>query len=114
MLRLGEGGRRVRGRVCMFVRRRFDARCAWTSWQGVKRGMKGEEARKKCAEQGHDLALIQVPVRYNKADMKIYRDAGAEVVKVLSRIASECHSGKCEIERASIDEVGERVCVERA
>jgi DNA polymerase eta len=76
--------------------------------------MKGEEAKKMCAEQGHDLALIQVPVRHNKNDMKIYRDAGAEVVRVLSRIASECHSGKCEIERASIDEVGKRVCVKRA
>lgn len=60
---------------------------------GVKRSMRGDEAKKVCP----DIQLIQVPVARGKADLNLYRDAGSEVVSVLSR------KGKCE--RASIDEV---------
>ncbi|KAJ7518246.1 hypothetical protein O6H91_21G061000 [Diphasiastrum complanatum] len=60
---------------------------------GVKRSMRGEEARKACP----DIHLVQVPVAHDKADLKLYRDAGSEVCAILARM------GKCE--RASIDEV---------
>ncbi|XP_024529726.1 DNA polymerase eta isoform X2 [Selaginella moellendorffii] len=60
---------------------------------GVKRSMRGDAAKAVCP----DLNLVQVPVLHEKADLSIYRDAGSEVVAVLSRV------GKCE--RASIDEV---------
>ncbi|XP_022146569.1 DNA polymerase eta [Momordica charantia] len=60
---------------------------------GVKRSMRGDEAKKVCPE----IQLIQVPVAHGKADLKTYRDAGSEVVRVLSK------KGRCE--RASIDEV---------
>lgn len=61
---------------------------------GIKRGMRGKEARLLCK----DLVLVTVPCNNKKADVSIYRDAGAEVVAVLSRFASAC-------ERLSIDEV---------
>ncbi|KAL0542559.1 hypothetical protein IC582_017627 [Cucumis melo] len=60
---------------------------------GVKRSMRGDEAKKVCPQ----IQLIQVPVAHGKADLKTYRDAGSEVVRVLSK------KGRCE--RASIDEV---------
>ncbi|XP_058072199.1 DNA polymerase eta isoform X4 [Magnolia sinica] len=60
---------------------------------GVKRSMRGDEAKKVCP----DIQLIQVPVARGKADLKLYRNAGSEVVSVLAR------KGRCE--RASIDEV---------
>ncbi|XP_058072197.1 DNA polymerase eta isoform X2 [Magnolia sinica] len=55
--------------------------------------MRGDEAKKVCP----DIQLIQVPVARGKADLKLYRNAGSEVVSVLAR------KGRCE--RASIDEV---------
>ena len=61
---------------------------------GVKRQMRGKEARKTC----RDLILIQVPVANNKSNINVYREAGAEVVAVLSRYCDAC-------ERSSIDEV---------
>ncbi|XP_069982500.1 DNA polymerase eta isoform X2 [Penaeus vannamei] len=60
---------------------------------GVKRGMRGDEARGKCP----DIQLVQVPVNRGKADLTKYRDAGKEVIKVL------CEFSDC-VERASIDE----------
>ncbi|KAK1410898.1 hypothetical protein QVD17_37440 [Tagetes erecta] len=60
---------------------------------GVKRSMRGDEAKKVCPQ----IQLVQVPVARGKADLTIYRNAGSEVVSVLSR------KGRCE--RASIDEV---------
>lgn len=60
---------------------------------GVKRSMRGDEAKKVCP----DIQLIQVPVARGKADLTLYREAGSEVVSVLAR------KGICE--RASIDEV---------
>eukprot|EP00850_Spirogloea_muscicola_P015340 SM000116S24261 [mRNA] locus=s116:411715:415178:- [translate_table: standard] len=66
----------------------YEARAA-----GVKRQMRGDEARQLCP----DLQLVQVPVAFGKADLSRYRDAGSEVVAVLQQ------GGPCE--RASIDEV---------
>ncbi|XP_059065820.1 DNA polymerase eta isoform X2 [Cryptomeria japonica] len=60
---------------------------------GVKRSMRGDEAKKACP----DIQLVQVPVARGKADLTLYREAGSEVVSVLAR------KGRCE--RASIDEV---------
>ncbi|XP_076912922.1 DNA polymerase eta-like isoform X2 [Bidens hawaiensis] len=60
---------------------------------GVKRSMRGDEAKKVCPQ----IHLVQVPVARSKADLTIYRNAGSEVVSILSR------KGRCE--RASIDEV---------
>ncbi|KAH9315698.1 hypothetical protein KI387_024325, partial [Taxus chinensis] len=60
---------------------------------GVKRSMRGDEAKKVCS----DIQLVQVPVAHGKADLTLYREAGSEVVSVLAR------KGRCE--RASIDEV---------
>lgn len=60
---------------------------------GVKRSMRGEEAKQVCPQ----IQLVQVPVARGKADLNVYRNAGSEVVSILAR------SGRCE--RASIDEV---------
>ncbi|KAL8513273.1 hypothetical protein ACS0TY_019467 [Phlomoides rotata] len=60
---------------------------------GVKRSMRGDEAKKVCP----DIHLVQVPVSRGKADLTVYRDAGSEVVSILSK--------KVRCERASIDEV---------
>ncbi|KAM7271461.1 hypothetical protein ACFE04_030675 [Oxalis oulophora] len=59
----------------------------------VKRSMRGDDAKQVCP----DIRLIQVPVARGKADLNTYRNAGSEVVSILSR------KGRCE--RASIDEV---------
>ncbi|PKA46673.1 DNA repair protein REV1 [Apostasia shenzhenica] len=60
---------------------------------GVKRSMRGDEAKMVCPE----IQLVQVPIARDKADLNTYRNAGSEVVSILSR------KGRCE--RASIDEV---------
>ncbi|GAA0156678.1 DNA metabolism protein [Lithospermum erythrorhizon] len=60
---------------------------------GVERSMRGDEAKEVCP----DIQLVQVPVGRGKADLTIYRNAGSEVVSILST------KGRCE--RASIDEV---------
>ncbi|TKY59712.1 DNA polymerase eta [Spatholobus suberectus] len=60
---------------------------------GVKRSMRGDEAKEACPQ----IQLVQVPVARGKADLNSYRSAGSEVVSVLSQ------KGRCE--RASIDEV---------
>lgn len=39
------------------------------------RNMRGDEARKHCAE----LQLIQVPTSHGKADLTIYRNSGSKV-----------------------------------
>mmetsp|Transcript_3520 Transcript_3520/g.4566 ORF Transcript_3520/g.4566 Transcript_3520/m.4566 type:complete len:716 (-) Transcript_3520:146-2293(-) len=62
--------------------------------RGVKRIMSGDEAKKQCPE----LQLVRVPVAHGKADLTLYRNAGAEVAKLLAARASKC-------EKASIDEV---------
>lgn len=51
---------------------------------GVKRNMRGDEARKLCPE----LQLVQVPTAHGKADLTLYRDAGARVVDILARKAT--------------------------
>ncbi|KAL2615665.1 hypothetical protein AAZV13_08G081200 [Glycine max] len=55
--------------------------------------MRGDEAKEACPQ----IQLVQVPVARGKADLNSYRNAGSEVVSVLSQ------KGRCE--RASIDEV---------
>ncbi|ONM02115.1 DNA polymerase eta [Zea mays] len=67
---------------------------------GVKRrvpfissSMHGDEAKRVCP----GINLVQVPVARGKANLNLYRSAGAEVVVILAS------KGKCE--RASIDEV---------
>lgn len=60
---------------------------------GVTRNMWGDEAKKKCP----DVQLVRVPEVRGKADLTKYREAGAEVIAVLSKFS------KC-VERASIDE----------
>jgi nucleotidyltransferase/DNA polymerase involved in DNA repair len=62
--------------------------------RGVKRIMRGVEARATCPE----LIMIQVPMTYQKADLTIYREAGERVVDVLKRFG-------CVVEKASVDEV---------
>jgi hypothetical protein len=42
--------------------------------------MRGLEAKKACPE----LQLIQVPIAHGKADITIYRNAGEQVVDVIS------------------------------
>ncbi|XP_003382583.1 PREDICTED: DNA polymerase eta-like [Amphimedon queenslandica] len=60
---------------------------------GVKRSLKGKEAKEKCP----GIHLVQVPEKRRKADLSNYRKASGEVMKVLSGFTSV-------IERASIDE----------
>ncbi|XP_055492107.1 DNA polymerase eta [Leucoraja erinacea] len=61
--------------------------------QGVKRGMRGVEAMKRCP----GLQLARIPEAHGKANLSRYRQASGQVLAVLSRFAV--------IERASIDEV---------
>lgn len=66
----------------------YEARAA-----GVKRGMRGDQALKLCK----DLHLFRVPEVRGKADLTRYRNAGEEVLKVMSEFSGV-------VERASIDE----------
>lgn len=61
--------------------------------KGVKRGMRGDEAKKLCP----DIVLCQVAEVRGKADLTKYRDAGREIVDVLQEF-SNC------VQVASIDE----------
>ncbi|XP_074652840.1 DNA polymerase eta-like [Tubulanus polymorphus] len=60
---------------------------------GVTRNMRGDDAKSVCP----DINLIAVPQVRGKADLTKYRNAGAEVIVVLSQF-SAC------VERASVDE----------
>ncbi|KAK3745543.1 hypothetical protein QZH41_012463, partial [Actinostola sp. cb2023] len=55
--------------------------------------MRGDDAKAKCPE----IQLVQVPVSRGKANLTHYRDAGAEVIEVLSKFCDSC-------EKASVDE----------
>ncbi|XP_064490401.1 DNA polymerase eta-like isoform X2 [Ornithodoros turicata] len=66
----------------------YEARAA-----GIKRGMRGDAAMKLC----RDLHLFRVPEVRGKADLTRYRNAGGEVLQVMSQFSGV-------IERASIDE----------
>lgn len=66
----------------------YEARAA-----GVTRQMRAHEARRVCRR----LQLVQVPTRFGKPDLTMYREAGAKVMGVLQRRAAIC-------EKASIDE----------
>ncbi|KAF5768773.1 putative DNA-directed DNA polymerase [Helianthus annuus] len=92
---------------CFYVQGQPTAVVQYNSWKGggliavgyearkdgVKRSMRGNEAKKVCPQ----IQLVQVPMARGKADLTIYRNAGSEVVSILAR------KGRCE--RASIDEV---------
>lgn len=60
---------------------------------GVTRSMRGDDAKEKCP----DITLVRVPEARGKANLTHYREAGAEVIAVLSRFCDNC-------ERASVDE----------
>lgn len=61
--------------------------------KGVKRSMRGDEAKKQCP----DLQLIRVPVVRGKADLSKYRNAGKQVAAVLQTFTQL-------MTRASVDE----------
>ncbi|XP_044727872.1 DNApol-eta [Chrysoperla carnea] len=61
--------------------------------KGVTRGMRGDEAQKKCP----DIVLCSVPCVRGKADISRYREAGKEVAAVLEKYSDI-------LQRASIDE----------
>ena len=66
----------------------------YEAWKfGITRMSCGNDARKKCPS----IQLAFVPEKCGKADLTSYRQAGVEVINILSRFTS------C-IERASIDE----------
>jgi DNA polymerase eta len=65
----------------------YEARAA-----GVTRSMRGREARSVCPK----IQLVQVPTANAKADLELYRDAGAKVLEIFIK------GGTCE--RASVDE----------
>ena len=60
---------------------------------GVRRHMRGDEARKVCPE----IVLVTVPVRNEKANLVHYREAGTDVFSRFSESGVRC-------ERTSIDE----------
>ncbi len=60
---------------------------------GVKRNMRGDEAKKLCP----DIVLVQVPEVRGKADLSKYRNASKEVISVFMEFGAI-------VERASIDE----------
>lgn len=64
--------------------------------RGVKRQMRGIEARQCCPE----LKLVRVPTSHGKADITLYRNAGEEVLSALAEALGE----DCAVEKASIDE----------
>ncbi|XP_055304153.1 DNA polymerase eta-like [Sitodiplosis mosellana] len=61
--------------------------------RGVKRSMRGDEAKKQCP----DLELVRVPVIRGKADLSKYRNAGKQVAAVLQTFTPL-------MTRASVDE----------
>ncbi|KAF6023957.1 DNApol-eta [Bugula neritina] len=60
----------------------------------TRRGMRGDDAKQVCP----DVKLFSVPEIRGKADLTRYREAGAEVISVLTQFTG------CRVERASIDE----------
>lgn len=62
--------------------------------RGVKRSMLASEARKVCPE----LVTVMVPTEHGKASLALYKEAGEDVVSVLSEFASK-------VEKRSVDEV---------
>lgn len=60
---------------------------------GVSRSTRENEAKSKCP----DLQIVYVPEQRGKADLTCYRQAGAEIIQILSEFTDI-------IERASIDE----------
>lgn len=61
--------------------------------RGVKRSMRGDEAKQQCPE----LELVRVPIVRGKADLSKYRNAGKQVAAVLQTFTPL-------MTRASVDE----------
>lgn len=78
----------------------YEARAA-----GVRRNDRGHDAARKC----RDLHIVQVPVKFGKADLTMYRDASQRVLDVLvsalKSYISENVSSRIKVEKASIDEI---------
>ncbi len=83
-----DGPRRLNASNGSIIALSYEARAA-----GVKRSMRGDEARRVCPE----MQLVQVPTSHQKADLTIYREEGKAVIDVLARKIKV-------VERASIDE----------
>lgn len=64
---------------------------------GVKRGMRGHDAKALAPA----LQVVQVPTSHGKADLSIYRAAGAQVLALLSRVADVAE--RCSIDEAAFD-----------
>merc|ERR1719498_1621924 len=62
--------------------------------RGVTRSMSGREARKVCP----DITIVQTPTGFGKADLRIYKKGGDDVVALLSKRADAT-------EKKSVDEV---------
>ena len=74
--------------------------------EGVKRNDRGRDAVKKCP----NLRIVQVPVKYGKADLSMYRDASYRVLNKLvasikENAPSKASADKILVEKASIDEI---------
>lgn len=94
-----EGKLETRGLFCVYfnVFRSFFFRCIAVNYvaraRGVKRSMRGDEAKAICS----DLELVRVPVVRGKADLSKYRNAGKHVAAVLQTFTPL-------MTRASVDE----------
>ena len=49
----------------------------------LRRGMRGNEARKLCAKDGVELQLVQVPTSHGKADLTLYRQNSKQVLLLM-------------------------------
>lgn len=81
--------RRVNGQAGGIIAVSYEARS-----RGVTRSMNCQDARRKCPE----VVFVQVPTAFGKADLRIYKDAGDSVVRVLASRVGLC-------EKRSVDEV---------
>merc|ERR1719223_2076752 len=73
--------RRNVGKGSAIIAVSYEARAA-----GVTRQMRAHEARRVC----RGLQLVQVPTRFGKPDLAMYREAGAKVMGVVQRRAALC------------------------
>mmetsp|Transcript_12636 Transcript_12636/g.20925 ORF Transcript_12636/g.20925 Transcript_12636/m.20925 type:complete len:628 (-) Transcript_12636:60-1943(-) len=77
--------------------------------RGVTRQMMGKEARKVCPE----IILVQVPTAFGKADLRIYKAAGDEVVALLAKRADATEKRSVDEVAVDITSEAERILAER-
>lgn len=77
--------------------------------RGVTRQMMGKEARKTCPE----VILVQVPTAFGKADLRIYKAAGDEVVALLAKRADATEKRSVDEVAVDITSEAERILAER-